>query len=178
MAFKFPFPRIQDLVPRSAAQQVERNFAELERTLAGGTGGATPVGGIIMWHGASADIPSGWAVCDGTLGTPDLRDRFVVGAGSTYALDATGGSANAVVVTHNHGNTNTEDSFHTHQQNTGANLTNFLPQAGTGVGGQTNFSTTGPNNSLHVHGTNDAGVSGTNANLPPYYGLFFIKRIA
>jgi microcystin-dependent protein len=50
-----------------------------------------PTGGIIMWSGSIASVPSGWLLCDGTNGTPDLRDRFVVGAGSTYAVNATGG---------------------------------------------------------------------------------------
>ena len=52
-----------------------------------------PSGGIIIWSGASDAVPSGWALCDGANGTPDLRDRFVVGAGSTYAVGATGGEA-------------------------------------------------------------------------------------
>jgi len=47
---------------------------------------------IVLWFGAIVDIPSGFALCNGANGTPDLRDRFVVGAGSTYAVDATGGS--------------------------------------------------------------------------------------
>ena len=37
---------------------------------------------IVMWSGAIAEIPPGWALCDGTQGTPDLRDRFIVGARS------------------------------------------------------------------------------------------------
>lgn len=41
-------------------------------------------GFILLWHGAVVDIPPGWALCDGNNGTPDLRDRFVIGAGSTY----------------------------------------------------------------------------------------------
>jgi hypothetical protein len=53
---------------------------------------AFPTGGIILWSGSIAAIPSGWALCNGSNGTPDLRNRFVVGAGSTYAVDATGGS--------------------------------------------------------------------------------------
>lgn len=43
-----------------------------------------PVGGIIMWSGPIASIPSGWALCDGTLSTPDLRDRFIIGAGHSF----------------------------------------------------------------------------------------------
>ncbi|MFA5858396.1 MAG: hypothetical protein WC955_04955 [Elusimicrobiota bacterium] len=50
-----------------------------------------PKGGIIMWSGAEADIPAGWALCDGTNGTPDLRNRFVIGAGDTYAFGDLGG---------------------------------------------------------------------------------------
>ena len=53
-----------------------------------------PSGGIAMWSGSIASIPTGWRLCDGGGGTPDLRDRFIVGAGSTYAVAATGGSAN------------------------------------------------------------------------------------
>jgi microcystin-dependent protein len=57
-----------------------------------------PVGFIGMWSGSTATVPTGWALCDGTNGTPDLRDRFIVGAGSTYAVGATGG-ANTVTLT-------------------------------------------------------------------------------
>ncbi len=41
---------------------------------------SVPKGVIVMWSGRIADIPPGWALCDGTNGTPDLRDRFIVGA--------------------------------------------------------------------------------------------------
>lgn len=52
-----------------------------------------PVGGIIMWSGTESDIPSGWALCNGQNGTPDLRDRFIIGAGYTHQAGATGGNA-------------------------------------------------------------------------------------
>ena len=54
-----------------------------------------PSRGIIMWSGTAADIPAGWALCDGTGGTPDLTDRFILGAGKTYQPGATGGAATA-----------------------------------------------------------------------------------
>ena len=59
-------------------------------------------GMIILWSGTYATIPTGWAICDGTNGTPDLRNRFVVGAGSTYSPSATGGTADATIVAHTH----------------------------------------------------------------------------
>ena len=59
---------------------------------------AIPIGGIIMWSGTLVSIPSNWQLCDGStdvstgISTPDLRDRFIVGAGNNYAVDASGGS--------------------------------------------------------------------------------------
>ena len=50
-----------------------------------------PKGTILPWYGKSSDIPDGFALCDGTKGTPDLRNRFLVGAGSNYALGEMGG---------------------------------------------------------------------------------------
>jgi hypothetical protein len=70
-------------------------------------GASFPSGGIIMWSGSIASIPSGWVLCNGSNSTPDLRNRFIVGAGSTYAVDATGGSADATLPTHTHTATST-----------------------------------------------------------------------
>ncbi|MFQ5456441.1 MAG: hypothetical protein ACE5EA_09625, partial [Nitrospirota bacterium] len=57
-----------------------------------------PSGVIVMWLGSITDIPEGWALCDGTNGTPDLRNRFIVGAGDAYGVGDTGGS-----ISHDHG---------------------------------------------------------------------------
>jgi microcystin-dependent protein len=54
---------------------------------------AIPSGSVVIWNGLITNIPVGWKLCDGTNGTPDLRDRFVVGAGSTYSVSSVGGSA-------------------------------------------------------------------------------------
>lgn len=44
---------------------------------------------IVLWGGAIVDIPAGWALCDGNGGRPDLRDKFVIGAGNAYNPDDT-----------------------------------------------------------------------------------------
>src|SRR5690606_19832012 len=80
---------------------------------------AIPVGGIIMWSGSIASIPAGWALCDGTNGTPDLRDRFIVGAGGSYAVGETGGAAQVTLTVdeipaHSHSATVSTDGSHTH----------------------------------------------------------------
>jgi len=49
-------------------------------------------GMIMLWNGSVDTIPSGWHLCDGTMGTPDLRNKFVVAAGDTYSVDEEGGS--------------------------------------------------------------------------------------
>ena len=69
-------------------------------------------GMILMYTGSSA--PTGWAMCDGTNGTPDLRDRFVVGQGTTYSINDTGGSKDAIIPTHSHGSGNYAVGSHTH----------------------------------------------------------------
>jgi len=58
-----------------------------------------PSGGIIVWSGAATAIPVGYVICDGTNGTPNLKDRFVVGAGNSFAVNATGGFVSSGVMT-------------------------------------------------------------------------------
>jgi hypothetical protein len=80
-------------------------------------GRTIPVGGIVMWSGSILSIPAGWALCDGTNGTPNLRDKFIMGAGSAYSPGAQGGSADATLVAHTHtfsATTGTESADHTH----------------------------------------------------------------
>lgn len=64
-------------------------------------GTEAPIGSIISWDGPIVGIPANWSLCDGTGSTPDLQDYFVVTAGSSYAVNATGG-ANSVDWTHLH----------------------------------------------------------------------------
>lgn len=135
-----------------------------------------PSGVIVMWSGSIATIPTGWLICDGTSGTPNLRDRFVVGAGSTYAVAATGGSADAITVSHTHTATVT-DPGHTHS-------TQYL-YSFTGGGAGVNFACNNYNSGSYDLTTSTTGISvansstgssGTNANLPPYYALAYIMK--
>jgi hypothetical protein len=135
-----------------------------------------PSGVILMWSGSIITIPSGWVICNGTNGTPDLRDRFVVGAGSTYSVGVTGGSANAVVVSHTHTAT-VSDPGHAHSVNGSNSSAGSVPgnfealHQSNAEPRFTNSATTG------ISVTNaTTGVSGTNANLPPYYALAYIMK--
>lgn len=68
----------------------------------------SPSGTIALFWGLPAAIPTGWKSCDGTEGTPDLRDRLIIGAGGLFGPHAGGGSA-----THNHAFTS---DGHSHTQ--------------------------------------------------------------
>ena len=67
-----------------ALPQAARWIKELRASLEAASLYLVPRGGVILWHGSSDAIPKGWAICDGTQGTPDMRDRFVVGAGGKF----------------------------------------------------------------------------------------------
>ena len=110
----------------------------------------TPPGTISLWSGLIPNIPDTWLLCDGTNGTPDLRDRFIVGAGTTYAPDDTGGST-----THNH--TATSDG-HNHTTPAGTDIA-----AGTGFASSTS---TDP----------DTLTTNPATHLPPYHSLAFIQK--
>jgi len=105
---------------------------------------------IVIWSGSIVTIPTGWVICDGNNGTPDLRNNFVVGAGDTYAVNANGGALT-----------------HTHPFLSDAHTHDF--EAGTDIAAGTDYDkTTDPTNAV---GTTVAGSS-----LPPYYALAYIMK--
>ncbi len=158
-------------------------------------------GMIVMWSGVVATIPIGYALCDGDNGTPDLRNRFVVGAGSTYNPNNTGGSADAINVTHKHGGsvsvaTKALSGTIKTRNGGGGRYRDSVPVSTTGVftwknltgavgngwdGGAGGNSATITMNANHNHSAtlsiSNAGSSGTNKNLPPYYALCYIMKL-
>lgn len=163
-----------------------------------------PSGFIGMWSGSIASIPSGWYLCDGTNGTPNLRDRFIVGAGSTYAVGAIGGSASVTLTEENlpaHTHTITAtgtsasagahthtitDPGHTHSYNTVTGVGAVVSGTGFGVGSATSgSSTTGISiqsagahtHTISVTATASNTGSGTAVeNRPPYFALAYIMK--
>jgi hypothetical protein len=144
-------------------------------------------GMIIMWSGTIATIPSGWYLCNGANGTPDLRNRFIIGAHSDTAGVAyttvtgsntqTGGTKDAIVVSHTHTATVT-DPGHTHSLSPGL-------RASSGTDGNSNRCSGGSDNGAITISSATTGItvanstegsSGTNQNLPPYYALAFIMK--
>jgi microcystin-dependent protein len=154
----------------------------------------SPVGSVMMW--TTNTPPSGWLLCDGTsvltsayaalfavvgytfggsggsFTLPDFRNNFPVGSGDSYALAATGGSKDAIVVSHNHTLT---DPGHNHTNGATAFAGNQVLQAGAQGGSS-------PNGGIQIISATtgitiaSAGSSGTNANLPPYLALRFIIK--
>lgn len=139
----------------------------LQLTSGGQFLGAVPVGGIIMWSGTIATIPSNWALCDGTSGTPDLRDRFIVGARQddagaaktnlTGSLTISGGSrTSASGGGHTPSGTLASAGLHSHGGATGAG---GLHSHGGGTGGT---ALTVARLAAHIHSIN-ISPSGTGA---------------
>jgi len=135
-----------------------------------------PSGLIAIWSGSTGSIPSGWLLCNGSNGTPDLRNSFVLGAGNTYAVGATGGSTDAIVVSHTHAATSVvSDPGHLHGQ--GAYRADSMNVTGGSFDRMSSSSTATAFTGITVATTNaTAGVSGSGANMPPYYALAYIMK--
>jgi len=164
-----------------------------------------PSGSIVLWSGSIGSIPAGWYLCNGSNGTPDLRDRFIVGAGNTYAVDATGGStsitATGSVSVSVSGTALTEAQMPKHyHQMLGPNFVTTVPQNNQGNTGTFNGGTpddpgqsygtwstggsaasgstsTGTSNGdAHTHSATGSFTGNSVTYLPPYYALCYIMK--
>jgi microcystin-dependent protein len=143
-------------------------------------GTTIPTGMISLWYGSIGSVPSGWYLCDGSNGTPDLRDRFIIGAGSSYSVGATGGSSSHTLTisempSHTHTATSVvTDPGHFHNiqvagsgsgnpnnSNAGSS-TAATSAATTGITVATSLATTGSGTSFSV--------------LNPYYALAYVMK--
>jgi len=141
-------------------------------------------GMIIMWSGTIATIPSGWYLCDGNNSTPDLRNKFIVAADAddggaakttiTTSATQSGGSKDAIVVSHTHTATVT-DSGHNHTESFYSGTGGSVGLVG-GSNNQIATQNTGTSTTGITVSNSTEGSSGTNANLPPYYALAFIMK--
>jgi len=133
-------------------------------------------GMIIMWSGSITNIPTGYVLCDGTNGTPDLRNRFVVGAGTgtKYTIGNIGGNDNITLTTN-------QLPAHTHTGNTASNSigAGCSRTAGTGnflVGNPDGKGNCGNTNHSHSFTTDSTG-NGTSIDIrPSYYALAFLMK--
>ena len=162
------------LIINPAANQIQE-ITDSDSLIGNGT---IPVGGIIMWSGSIASIPTGWALCNGSNSTPDLRNTFVIGAHSddggnaettvTGSATQSGGDKDAVLISHDH------DVLTGTSGGSGGGFVSDRDSQSAGSNGPDTVSiqTTG----IDASGSASTSQTGTNANLPPYYALAYIMR--
>ena len=159
--------------------------------------GNVPIGAITLWMGLTA--PANWAICDGTNGTPDMRGLLPIGQNVDYALNTTGGSADAIVVSHNHSASTNTTGAHTHSTTSAGNHAHSYTGANSKVirwssGNEDSMATAGAkttnttgahthtanSNGNHAHTVtvNSNGSTGVGKNLPPYRSVNYIMRIS
>jgi len=187
--YHFPYPEATD-PPNGPAQ-----MQALAMAVEGVIGAAFPVGGIIMWSGALSAIPSGWALCDGANGTPDLRGRFIVGAsadsgatntGAAYNKGATGGAeAFTLNSTHlpSHTHTAVAAGVHNHDgwsRSTYTSNTGSMQQAlaNSNAAAVTVSTLATANDGSHTHTINatPAPTAGVPTR-PPFFALAYIMKL-
>ena len=149
----------------------------------GADGSSTlPVGCIIMFNGTVA--PNGWELCDGNGGRPDLRNKFIIGAGNNYSLSSQGGYADTPIINHQHtfSSSTSEDGAHTHSYNFRSGTeradndedhsrNSGSSQYNTGGGGAHAHSFSGT-----TDGASNSINSGSGRNIPPYFALTYIIK--
>jgi len=155
-------------------------------------------GMIMLWSGSIGTIPTGWVICDGTNSTPDLRDRFVIGAGGSYSPGNTGGASSVSLGTgnlpaHTHGindpghNHSVSDPGHLHSINggdpgvtytAGGAFDQVSPSFGAAGNGSTDgaFTGIGINTAYTGISTQSTGSGSSFSVLNPYYALAYIMK--
>lgn len=131
-------------------------------------------GMIMMWSGTSANVPSGWALCDGANGTPNLVNKFIRGATTS---GTTGGYADSIVVSHSHVGTTNTTGLHTHTATGTINLNVDNNGGAYPVRSSGTETTSQAGSHSHTVVIDSAGESGVGKNLPPYYELCYIIKV-
>ena len=156
---------------------------------------SVPPGSILPWRGNLADMPEGFALCDGSNGTPDLRNRFIVGAGNEYNLADTGGEKEVKLehdqnVSHYHsfghhnGNNNgyfisTASRFKLFQRPTDVSTypAKWNGSGGGGYWGWDGGSSFGAGQNLVTSLAEGVDAAKPHENRPPYYALYYIMKL-
>lgn len=160
-------------------------------------GGNIPVGGIIMYNGNIASLPNNWHICDGTNGTPDLRDKFIVGAGNEYGINATGGVKKVKLKDYESGLPKHVHAIAEQSHAAGKGNEAAIGTDGKGFGHVYHYNdsgtasgmyyTSGAETEINSDGTISVARSYANTgkeaevaheNRPPYVALYYIMRIA
>ena len=142
-----------------------------------------PLGGIIMWYGSTGTIPSGWSLCDGTTvngyATPNLRDRFVIGAGNSYAVNATGGSTTDTVNISGSDTVNISASDNVTISGTTGTVQQTGGSAYTSMYSQANHTHSFSGSAtVNITASDTVNISGSDTvnTIPPYHALCYIMR--
>ena len=154
------------------------------------TANTFPVGSIILWTQALGTIPSGWALCNGSSGTIDLRNRFPVCAGVTLSPSTNVGSTSvtpsaATVTIDGHTLTTTELPSHTHSYDdiygdsdiAAVDYGTAAAHAYLGDHADRSTNTDGGTGGAHDHSTGSSVTYASESNIPPYYAAYYIQRL-
>lgn len=172
---------LKNQFPNLGSAAVTGTAAELNAAAAG----ATPEGGIIMWSGTTAQVPTGWQLCNGigttnnlSIAVPNLTGKFIIGSitdtGGTYDIRDTGGSTNIAGTTDGHTLTIDEMPAHAHDSRYSNRTPQGLDTTGANEIGEWGTTRTFPTSTVGGGDPHTHDVSFPGANIPPYYALAYI----